>query len=316
MIPQAKIVHDNYGFRCDRTGQRLSLQLELDGSAALRRVKTVPDGWLAEAIDQLLIVAPHLAGIRLPWIDWNQQEQAQTLFNQLNSDYIVRSDFWQLPLWLQNRPVASAEKMQFDASRQLFYPVRPLRPEGEVYRRYNPQIKHTLSFRLVDAAQDAARFTRWMNIPRINAFWGMAAPQVELEHYLQKQLDSLYSYPLMGCFDDQPFGYFEVYWAAEDHTGRHYRWHAFDRGVHMLVGEEAWRGAHFIRSWLRGLTHYLLLDEPRTQRIVAEPRYDNQRLFRHLSTAGYQTLKEFDFPHKRSRLVMSERQPFFTEAGL
>ncbi|MGB8667776.1 MAG: GNAT family N-acetyltransferase, partial [Serratia inhibens] len=50
---------------------------------------------------------------------------------------------------------------------------------------------------------------------------------------------------------------------------------------------------------------------PRTTRVVAEPRADNQRLFRHLPAAGYHTVKEFDFPHKRSRLIMNQRDEFF-----
>jgi acetyl CoA:N6-hydroxylysine acetyl transferase len=49
---------------------------------------------------------------------------------------------------------------------------------------------------------------------------------------------------------------------------------------------------------------------------VLEPRADNQRLFRHLAPAGYSTVKEFDFPHKRSRLVMTQRARFFGEVGL
>ncbi|HEA7725838.1 TPA: N(6)-hydroxylysine O-acetyltransferase, partial [Escherichia coli] len=84
----------------------------------------------------------------------------------------------------------------------------------------------------------------------------------------------------------------------------------------LLVGEQQWRGAHYVQSWLRGVTHYLLLNEPRTQRTVLEPRTDNQRLFRHLEPAGYRTIKEFDFPHKRSRMVMADRHHFFTEVGL
>jgi acetyl CoA:N6-hydroxylysine acetyl transferase len=155
-----------------------------------------------------------------------------------------------------------------------------------------------------------------MNNPRVNAFWEMAGPQAEQESYLRRQLDSTYCYPVIGYFDDQPFGYFELYWAAEDRIGRHYRWQPFDRGLHMLVGEENWRGAQYIRSWLRGLSHYLYLDEPRTARIVAEPRFDNQRLFRHLASAGFETIKEFDFPHKRSRLIMSQRHRFFSEVEL
>lgn len=49
---------------------------------------------------------------------------------------------------------------------------------------------------------------------------------------------------------------------------------------------------------------------------MAEPRFDNQRLFRHLASAGFETMKEFDFPHKRSRLIMSQRHRFFSEVGL
>lgn len=315
-MSQANIVHDNQGFRCTLTGHALPLLLGLDSSASLSAVAPIPEGWLIDAIDQLLVAAPHLQGIHLPWGQWQHEPQAQALFNAIKGDYLPRETFWQLPLWRRGEHQAASGTMQFEEERQLYYPVRPSRPEGEVYRRYDPQIKRSLSFRVADVAQDAERFTRWMNSPRVNAFWEMAAPQPELESYLHKQLDASYCYPLIGCFDDQPFGYFEVYWAAEDRIGRHYRWQSFDRGLHMLVGEETWRGAHFIRSWLRGLTHYLFLDEARTQRVVAEPRFDNQRLFRHLPVAGYHTLKEFDFPHKRSRLVMTERRRFFTEVGL
>lgn len=315
-MPQANIVHGQHGFECALTQQPLPLMLGLDNSASLPLMPDIPDGWLVDAIDQLLIAAPQLKGIHLPWEQWQHQPQAQPLFAAVNGDYFSRETFWQLPLWQRGEQTAASGKMQFDQARQLYYPMRPMRPDGEVYRRYDPQIKRTLSFRVAEVEQDAERFTRWMNTPRVNAFWEMAGPQAEQDKYLHKQLDSSYCYPLIGCFDDQPFGYFEVYWAAEDRIGRHYRWQPFDRGLHMLVGEDAWRGAQFIRSWLRGLTHFLFLDEPRTQRVVAEPRYDNQRLFRHLPIAGYHTLKEFDFPHKRSRLVMSERHHFFTEVGL
>ena len=312
----AHIVHRDGGFYCEKIGQPLTCGFGLDGSATLARPAQVPNGWLVDAIDQLLVAAPQLSGVQLPWASWQQDADAQQLFALAQGDYLARERFWQLPMWLQGEQSVASGAMQYDDARQLFYPQRPRRPEGEVYRRYDAQCRRTLSFRVADIAEDAERFTRWMNSPRVNAFWEMAGPQEEQEKHLRAQLDSAYCYPLIGCFDDEPFGYFEVYWAAEDRIGRHYRWQPFDRGLHMLVGEEKWRGAHFIRSWLRGLTHYLFLNEPRTERVVAEPRYDNQRLFRHLPLAGYQTLKEFDFPHKRSRLVMSTRQRFFSEVGL
>ncbi|MDR3104961.1 MAG: acetyltransferase [Yokenella regensburgei] len=315
-MPHAKIVHDGFGFRCALRDVALPLSLGLDGSAVLPFIDGTEDGWLVDALDQLLVAAPQLSGVTLPWAQWQHHAEATRLFALAQSDYFSRETFWQLPLWLCGERATPRHDLQFDDARQLCFPVRPARPTGEVYRRYDPQINRTLSLRIASLEEDAGRFTRWMNAPRVNVFWEMAGPQVEQENYLRKQLDSSYCYPLIGCFDDQPFGYFEIYWAPEDRIGRHYRWQPFDRGLHMLVGEEQWRGAQYIRSWLRGISHYLWLDEPRTTRLVAEPRFDNQRLFRHLPVAGFSTVKEFDFPHKRSRLVMSERQRFFTEVGL
>ncbi|MDR0219636.1 MAG: acetyltransferase [Enterobacteriaceae bacterium] len=326
-MSQAKLRHGFNGFHCERLQQDLPLSLGLDSSAILHGVGPLPESWLVQALDQLLMMAPQLSGIALPYHEWRHEPQAQTLFILAQSDYLARETFYQLPLWLTDASGSSQSSGDhhtddrhtddhqtfYDAERHLWLPVRPARPEGEVYRRYDPQIKHWLSFRLPDVSQDAEQFTRWMNTPRVSAFWEMSGSQQEQEAYLLRQLDSRYCYPLLGCFDDQPFGYFEVYWAAEDRIGRHYRWQPFDRGLHMLVGEEQWRGAQYIRSWLRGLTHYLYLDEARTTRIVAEPRCDNQRLFRHLPAAGYHTIKEFEFPHKRSRLIMNQRNDFFRQ---
>ncbi|MEQ2026892.1 GNAT family N-acetyltransferase [Xenorhabdus szentirmaii] len=317
MMPQANLVHSLGGFRCEILEKELPISLGLDGSAILHFLNPIPDGWLAQALDQLLTMAPQISGVSLPYHEWNNEPQALALFNLAQGDYLARESFYQLPVWLVGSPrpsidqVNTSDQMHYETERQLWLPVRPSRPEGEVYRRYDPEIKHWLSFRLPDLSQDVEQFTHWMNTPRVNAFWEMAGPQEQQKEYLQRQLEANYCYPLLGCFDDQPFGYFEVYWAPEDRIGRHYRWQPFDRGLHMLVGEEQWRGAQYIRSWLRGLTHYLYLDEPKTTRIVAEPRFDNQRLFRHLPTAGYKTIKEFDFPHKRSRLIMNQRHDFF-----
>ncbi|WP_127851028.1 GNAT family N-acetyltransferase, partial [Enterobacter asburiae] len=210
----ANIVHSGYGFRCTATDRALPLTLGLDGSAVLERLNGLPDGWLVEALDQLFVAAPALTGITLPWATWQDAPQAQALFSLAHGDYLARETFWQLPLWLKGERPQASGGMQFDESRQLYFPLRPHRPQREVYRRYDPQIKRTLSFRVVDVALDGERFTQWMNNPRVNAFWEMAGPQAEQESYLRRQLDSTYCYPVIGCFDDQPFGYFELYWAA------------------------------------------------------------------------------------------------------
>ncbi|AST69718.1 acetyltransferase [Kosakonia cowanii] len=315
-MPMANIVHSGHGLRCEKLDAQLTLSWGLDNSAVLRCPGTLPEGWLRDALDQIFIAAPHISALILPYADWREEPQALALFAQTHSDIIHRAAFWQLPLWLNAPSKQASGEMIFDAEREIYFPARPARPEGEVYRRYDPRVRKTLSFRVADPALDAERFTRWMNDPRVEYFWEQGGSLEFQTAYLERQLTGKHAFPLIGCFDDRPFSYFEIYWAAEDRIGRHYTWQPYDRGLHLLVGEQAWRGAHYVQSWLRGLTHYLLLDEPCTQRTVLEPRADNQRLFRHFDPAGYRTLKEFDFPHKRSRLVMTDRTRFFTEVGL
>jgi len=315
-MSMANIVHSLHGLRCDKLDAQLNLGWGLDSSAILHWPGTLPEGWLRDAIDQIFIAAPQISALVLPYGEWREEPQALALFAQLNGDIIHRDAFWQLPLWLSAPSKRASGEMVYDAEREIYFPQRPARPEGEVYRRYDPRVRKTLSFRVADPVRDAEHFTRWMNDPRVEYFWEQSGSLEVQTAYLERQLTGKHAFPLIGCFDDQPFSYFEIYWAAEDRIGRHYTWQPHDRGLHLLVGEQQWRGAHYVQSWLRGLTHYLLLDEPRTQRTVLEPRADNQRLFRHFDAAGYQTMKEFDFPHKRSRLVMAERSRFFTEVGL
>lgn len=315
-MSQAKIVHSGHGLRCEKSGNTLNLGWGQDNSAVLHFSGPLAEGWLRDALDQMFIAAPQLSAVVLPYAEWREEPQALALFDALKSDIVHRDMFWQLPLWLSAPRQQASGEMVFDAEREICFPQRPPRPNGEVYRRYDPRVRRTLSFRVADPARDAEAFTRWMNDPRVDYFWEQSGSLAVQTAYLERQLTSSYAFPLIGCFDDEPFSYFEIYWAAEDRIGRHYSWQPYDRGLHLLVGEPQWRGPHFVQSWLRGISHYLLLDNPQTQRLVLEPRADNQRLFRHLAPAGYSTVKEFDFPHKRSRLVMTQRARFFGEVGL
>ena len=53
------------------------------------------------------------------------------------------------------------------------------------------------------------------------------------------------------------------------------------------------------------------LDDPRTEKVVGEPRVDNAKLLRYADALAYDKVKEFDFPHKRSALMHCWRDPFF-----
>lgn len=187
------------------------------------------------------------------------------------------------------------------------HPQRPAKPQGEVYRRFDPQLGAWISLRTLDIELDLERFNRWQNTPRVLAFWDEGGSLDDHRQYLEKLADDPHTLTLIGCFDDQPFAYFEAYWAKEDRIAPFYDADDYDRGIHMLVGEQAHRGPHKVASWLSALTDYLLQDDPRTCRIVAEPRADNAKMIGYMQAQGYARIKEFDFPHKRAALMVLER---------
>lgn len=167
-MSEANIIHSRYGLRCEKLDKPLNLGWGLDNSAVLHCPGELPTGWLCDALDQIFIAAPQLSAVALPWAEWCEEPQALTLFGQVKSDIIHRTAFWQLPLWLSSPANRASGEMVFDAEREIYFPQRPPRPQGEVYRRYDPRIRRMLSFRIADPVSDAERFTRWMNDPRLS----------------------------------------------------------------------------------------------------------------------------------------------------
>jgi len=191
--------------------------------------------------------------------------------------------------------------------------LRPPKPAGEVYRRYDAQLGAWISLRTLDVDHDLERFHRWQNNPRVAQFWQEEGTLEQHRSYLLKLADDPHALTLIGCFDDQPFAYFEAYWAQEDRIGPFCNAGGYDRGIHMLVGEENHRGPHKVASWLSTLVHYLFRDDERTQRIVSEPRADNAKMIAYMQGQGFVREKEFDFPHKRAALMTLDRQRFFEQ---
>lgn len=149
-------------------------------------------------------------------------------------------------------------------------------------------------------------------------------------------------------WDGKPFGYFEIYWVKEDILGRYLGDKAdnYDRGIHVLVGEEEFRGKHRVKCWITALAHWAFIEDYRTNAVVLEPRIDNERylfefhpsatyflvsivalrlgnrsyttdtdvcVHRFISTlneAGFLTEGEVAFPHKQSAFVKLRRDNF------
>ena len=230
---------------------------------------------------------------------------------------VERSLFWQQAWpWLPGEEKAAFPQAYVLGEHGRRHPRRPPKPAGELYRRFGYELGQWFSLRALDIEEDLQRFNRWQNNPRVLQFWQEGGSLNEHRDYLQRLAADPHSQALIGCFDEQPFAYFEVYWAKEDRIAPFYEAGDYDRGVHMLVGEEAYRGARRVECWLSSLLHYLFLDDPRTQRVVSEPRVDNERMIGYMQAARMHCEKEFDFPHKRAALMMVSRERFFDRCTL
>lgn len=217
---------------------------------------------------------------------------------------------WQLPeLWLPSPTAPYPQHLAMTDGRR--HPLRPMKPTGMVYARFIPWLGGVLSLRAATVEADAARLNRWMNDPRVAAVWAEEGDLDKHRAYLGGLIADPHMLPLIVSFNGEPFGYFEVYWAKENRLGPFYDAQDYDRGWHVLIGEDSFRGRPWITAWLPSLMHYIFLDDCRTERIVGEPRADHQQQIRNLDKAGFAKIKEFDFPHKRALLVMLLRERFF-----
>ncbi|MCX4028350.1 acetyltransferase [Endozoicomonas sp. SM1973] len=272
----------------------------------------------ANGIDSLFQALPEVEGCYLVKNEdqaWSKLAGQVPILTPFINQVLYQQQFYQLPLhWHKHNLSSHYPQRLIQSIKQVrLHPQRPPKPTGEVYSRFDCLVGKQISFRTFDLEKDINRFTDWMNDPRVAEFWEQAWSQEKLEEFIAERQNDSHIIPLIGEFDGYPFGYFEVYWVTEDRLAPYYDNEPYDRGIHLLVGEQAFRGPLFFKSWMRALTHYLFIDEQRTQRVVLEPRHDNQRLFCRIKDVGYRILFEFDFPHKTSALVMVEREAFFRQ---
>ncbi|WP_413575001.1 GNAT family N-acetyltransferase [Bdellovibrio sp. HCB290] len=297
-------VQENKNYSAEITGSLLTVtgteavQFHIEDQADKLQLITkenVPAGALLIAMEHLFIQKPELKAISINQKSTNRQE------------------FYQNPsLWCAFGK-QSVEPEQWMHTGQVYHPVRPQPRPGELlYSRFVPVIGKTVSFRVVDIDRDLETFHFWHNQPYVAEFWELAQTESELKQYLEKGLTDLHTIPTFVEFDGVPVGYFEMYWTLEDRLGPYYESEAFDRGFHLLIGNKEYLGFKNTDAILKSATHYLFLEEPRTRKIMAEPRSDNQRIIRYVETfPAWRKLKEFDFPHKRAALLECRREKFF-----
>ncbi len=271
---------------------------------------------LLAAVEAAFANYPHQKKLNLSGLDKEFAEliDSGVLVRSENNQLIVYAElFWQQARVWRSPVRRQVFPVSYVLSHGRRHPLRPPKPQGTVYQRYITWMGCTLTFRTVDPVADLKCFNRWMNDPVVAEFWQETGDFAKHRAYLDGIQADSHVLNLIGCLDDEPFGYFEIYWAKEDRIAPYYDVDDFDRGWHVLIGEPHMRGKRFVTAWLPSISHYLFLDDDRTQRVVIEPRADNDKMIRNLAQCGYANLKEFDFPHKRAMLGMLLRERFFAE---
>lgn len=232
----------------------------------------------------------------------------------INNENISRYDFYQSPLlWLRSK---EEEPEVITQTGSISHPVRPHHFHGTHYRRFVPSIGKTISFRTI-TLEDLDTFHQWHNQERVSFFWELDKEREELKDYIIEGLEKKHQIPMIVEVDGVATGYYEFYWVKEDRLGPYYQARPYDRGFHFLIGEQSFLGKENTAAILQSGLHFIYLDHLKTQFTMAEPRFDNNRVLKYADTLlGWQTLKVFDFPHKRAVLLENSRDGFFKGARL
>ncbi|TQS70878.1 acetyltransferase [Rhodobacteraceae bacterium] len=302
--PQSVVVASHSPLALDDLGQgRLDLG-----------APTGPDA-LAQALaafETLSAEGPEVA-IRLAGPDWApllpELMQKGVALPARSGPVVLPAALWQVPdRWLGHAP--ATYPTLWTQGPHGRHPVRPPKPDGVLYRRHIPWLDQWFTLRALDMS-DLETFHRWQNDPRVAEFFEEAGTLDAHRAYLERLLADPHILPVIGALDGRDFAYFELYWARENRIGAQYDAGPWDRGWHVLVGEADIRGADYVTAWMPSLMHYMFLAEPRTQRIMGEPKASHARQLKNLSRGGFAHLRQFDFSHKRASLVCLERQHFF-----
>jgi RimJ/RimL family protein N-acetyltransferase len=108
-----------------------------------------------------------------------------------------------------------------------------------------------------------------------------------------------------------PFGYTELYRAAEDPLAEFFPLTMADRGWHVFVGPPEVLGSGLPRLLGRAVLARLL-SSPGVERVVCEPNEQNGRMLAFCRALGYESLGTVDLPDKRAALLACTTTAFDT----
>lgn len=278
-----------------------------------------PSQLLAVALDYLLGHQPEIQKVTVGATSDLLNHPYLKQFQRENSELVLsRGQFYQWPQAWQHKDAVQSDSVGSEimiTTDERPHPKRPQVQLGLQYKRYVPALGKTISFRTVDVEKDLDVFHHWHNQAYVYDLWDLNKPKDELKTYLEKGLKDPHQIPMMVEIDNEPVGYFEIYWIAEDRLGPYYDHKAYDRGFHFLIGNKNFLGRETTCAIVRSVMHMIYLDDYRTEQIAVEPRADNKKVIRYsLLVPGWRFVKEFDFPHKRAALLIADREAFFAGA--
>ncbi|TIA92357.1 hypothetical protein E3P99_00653 [Wallemia hederae] len=221
-------------------------------------------------------------------------------------------------------PLSAFPQVQTFTKNELVATVHPLRPPkpapGAVfYERFIPSVKQTISFTHIDGsnAEHFEYYKKWQNSDRVNVGWRERGPDEKHHAYIRDRLADKHMMGFIFSWDGQPAGYGELAWVKEDPINVYCGdMGAYDQGIHLLVGEEQFRGKDRFIATVTSMMHCCFLRDARTQNVVVEPRADLGMVPRLASLLPIELDREFEFPHKRAVYFRQRRQRFFQAASL
>ncbi len=225
-----------------------------------------------------------------------QKGNMRCCLNKINENTTL--DPWQIYNTIKN-PLLELRAVNFRESNSLY--------------QATTKGKKEISLRPIEES-DLDLFHHWHQKEFISEFWELNKSKVELHKYIMNVKKSPFQLPMILEIDNEPAGYFEAYWAFEDRIAPYCEPDIFDRGIHLLFGEEKFLRKGIILESIYHVTKFLLEDDPRTKRVWGEPRIDNQKILKIAQKLpGWKHIGAIDFPHKRAMLLECDKKRFYED---
>jgi RimJ/RimL family protein N-acetyltransferase len=172
-----------------------------------------------------------------------------------------------------------------------------------------PNLADPYAIRVVDADEDAAKVSEWMNRPHLVEAWEYDWPPDRWRRYLTAQLEGEYSRPFIGSFRGDEVAYLELYRAAKDSIAPRYDADPHDIGLHAAIADERFVSRGFAPILLPRVVASVFELEPQCRRIMFDPDHRNTAARRLCEYAGCVFLGEHEMSNRRMALYALPRSP-------